>query len=76
MYPKLRHLVCDIYYCFIPLVCRNCYYLSECRGSWFERRKCKNGCIKLNILRKRKYEQDREDKLNALVKDFKERERR
>ena len=69
---QLIYFITDIYYCFIPLGCRECFFLNECRGSWLQKRKCKNGCIKLNILRERKLEQDREDKLNSIVKYFEE----
>jgi len=57
----------DIYYCGIPLICRECNFLYTCRSSFKEKRKCRNGCIRLNILRENKRKQYEEDKMNALV---------
>ena len=64
----LSHIINDIYYCNIPLHCRECFYLYDCRGSWKEKRKCKNGCIELKVLEEQRRARDREDYLDALVK--------
>jgi len=58
----------DCYWCFIPVKCRHCKWLGECRKPFLQGRKCYNGCIELKLLRKQKYKEDREDYLNSLVK--------
>lgn len=61
------HLIRDIYWCFIPLNCRECDFLRECRSGFWKGRKCYNGCIKLKLLREREREEDREDYINNLL---------
>lgn len=61
------YLIKDIYWCFIPLNCRECDMLHQCRSGFFKDRKCYNGCIKLKLLRKREQEEDREDYINNLL---------
>ncbi len=60
-------LIEDFYWCGIPLSCRECAFLERCRKGFWGRRKCYNGCLKLNWLRKQQRKRDREDYLNALV---------
>lgn len=62
------YLIIDIFWCFIPLNCRECRYLRECRAGFWKGRKCYKGCIKLNLLREREREEDREDYLENLLK--------
>ncbi len=62
------YLIRDIFWCFIPLNCRECRYLRECRGGFWKGRKGYKGCIKLNLLREREREEDREDYLENLLK--------
>lgn len=57
----LIHFVKDIYWCNIPLNCRHCLFLRQCRKGWKDHRKCNNGCIKINML-------ERENYLDGLVK--------
>lgn len=57
------YLVVDIYWRFIPLNCRNCYELRNCRSGFKSGRKCYHGCVKMNRLK----EQEREDYLDKLV---------
>ena len=57
----------NCYWCFIPIKCRNCKWLTQCRKPSIEGRKCYNGCIELNILRERKKDNEREDYIQSLV---------
>ncbi len=66
----------DLYWCFIPLKCRHCKWLADCRKPFLQGRKCYNGCIELKILREQKRERDREDYLESLVKSYEEQERK
>lgn len=68
------HFIQDLYWCFIPLACRDCSFLEECRKPFLQGRKCYNGCIRLNFKRKMERERDREDYLENLVKYYEERE--
>ncbi len=61
------YLLKDIYWRFIPLNCRECYYLSICRTGFWKGRKCLNGCIKLKILRDQGAEADREQYFESLL---------
>lgn len=70
------YLAKDIYWRFIPPNCRECFYLSICRGGFFSGRKCINGCIKLNLLRKQKQAEEREDYFNSLLEYAEKQERR
>lgn len=63
-------LILNCYWCFIPIKCRYCKWLTQCRKPFIQGRKCYNGCVELNILREQKRENDREDYLQALVKDY------
>ena len=60
-----KHLFNDIYYWNIPLYCRDCNYLEDCRHGWLKRRKCRDGCLILNTKR----QQEREQEIEALL-DF------
>ena len=66
----------DLYWCFIPLKCRHCKWLADCRKPFLQGRKYYNGCIELKILREQKRERDREDYLESLVKSYEEQERK
>lgn len=68
------YLIQDIYWCFIPMNCRECMFLNDCRDTWWHGRKCFHGCVKLNIMRERKREEDREDYLENLLKYAEEEE--
>lgn len=72
------NLIRDIYWCFIPLICRDCDYLNLCRKGFCGGRKCYNGCIKINYSRKMErqanYEEDREDYIDNLIKYVDEKE--
>lgn len=65
------YLIKDIYWCFIPLKCRDCAFLEQCRKGFWKGRTCYSGCIKLNFARKRelkqKYEDDRLDYVDKLM---------
>ena len=67
VHPNPFHFIADCYWCFIPLKCRDCKWLGECRKPFLQGRKCYNGCIELKLLRKQKAEQYREDYLNSLI---------
>lgn len=60
-------LIKDCYWCFIPLKCRSCKWLSQCRKPFLQGRKCYNGCVELNILRQQRRDEEREDYLNSLI---------
>ena len=60
-------LIKDIYWCFIPLKCRYCKWLSQCRKPFLQGRKCYNGCVELNILREQDRQAAREDYINSLL---------
>lgn len=62
------YLIQDIYWCFIPMNCRVCMFLNDCRDNWWHGRKCFNGCVKLNRMRERQRQEDREDYLENLMK--------
>ena len=51
-------LIRDIYWCGIPLGCRECAFLEVCRKGFWQGRKCYHGCIKLNRMRQHNYEED------------------
>lgn len=61
------YLIGDCYWCFIPLKCRYCKWLTVCRKPFWQGRKCYHGCVELNILRQQRREREREDYLEALV---------
>ena len=64
----------DYYWCFIPLKCRDCKWLTQCRKPFLQGRKCYNGCIELNILREQKKEREHEEHLNSLVDYYEKQE--
>lgn len=66
------YLIQDIYWCFIPYRCRECFLLDQCRGGWLEWRKCHKGCLKIRQVKIQQYE---EDKMNALIRFTEEEER-
>lgn len=70
------YLIRDIYWCFIPLYCRDCAFLEQCRKGFFHGRKCYNGCIKINFTRKMKYKEEYEDYLDKLMEYCEEQERK
>lgn len=74
------YLIRDIYWCFIPLNCRDCAFLERCRKGFFGGRKCYNGCIKINyaekMKRKAKYQDEREDYIDNLLKYAEEQEQK
>ena len=43
----------------IPLYCRECAFVDECRKPWYKGGKCYNGCIKLKRKRQAEYNEDR-----------------
>ena len=61
------YLIQDLYWRFIPLNCRCCIFLKQCRSGFFKGRKCYNGCIKLNILREQHKEEDFNDYFDSLL---------
>lgn len=67
-YFELFALIQDIYWCFIPMNCRECMLLNSCRDTWRHKRKCFHGCVKLNMLREKQREADREDYIESLLK--------
>lgn len=64
-------LVKGIYWCFIPLVCRDCYRLTVCREGFRKGRRCKNGCLRIKEVKKRQsaeyYNRLREEQLESLI---------
>lgn len=73
------YLLKDLYWCFIPLGCRECAFLEVCRYGFFRWRKCRNGCIKINRARKWEKQQEfdrlREESFTALIEEANRRER-
>ena len=61
----------DIYWCFIPLVCRHCESLGICREGFRKRRKCKNGCLRLKAARRfeaaEHYSRLRKEQFDSLI---------
>lgn len=67
------HFVKDIYWCNIPLNCRHCLFLRQCRKGWKDHRKCNNGCIKINMLEhEKKYREMPTEELEALLRQEQE----
>ena len=66
--------ISNCYWCFIPMKCRYCKWLTQCRKPFIQGRKCYNGCVELNILREQKRENEREDYLDTLVNYYEEQE--
>lgn len=73
MYPRFKWIA-DLYYCGIPLNCRHCDYLKQCRAGFWKGRKCYNGCIKENNRRDYSRRLDRKDYIDNLVKSIEEEE--
>ena len=67
------YLIQDVFWCFIPYNCRECFLLSECRSGWFQGRKCYKGCLKI---RRAKMWENEEDKMKALLEYAEQEERR
>ena len=63
----LIYLIQDIYWCFIPLNCRRCLYLRQCRFGVSKKRKCINGCVKLKLSAERKRKLSEEERINSLL---------
>lgn len=72
----LFYLIKDIYWCFIPLYCRDCSFLEQCRKGFFHWRKCYNGCIKGNFERRLKREEEQQDYLDNLMEYCEELEKK
>jgi len=74
------YLIREIYWCFIPLGCRDCAFLEQCRKGFFKGRACYNGCIKIKFARKmewkQKFEEDRQDYIDKLMKYAEEQDRK
>ena len=68
IHPNPFHFIADIYWCGIPLKCRHCKWLGDCRKPFSQGRKCYNGCIEAKILAKQQRERDREDYFDNLLK--------
>lgn len=69
------HFIQDLYWCFIPLSCRDCSLIEECRKPFIKGRRCYDGCIKIKYKKRQERERDREDYIDNLVKDYEKRER-
>ena len=68
-YKGVIYFLKDLYWCGIPLTCRRCPYLKECRGKWRQGRKCLKGCIKLNEIEQSKIlRQMTEEDLDRLLR--------
>lgn len=65
----------DIRYFNIPLRCRECAFLEQCRKPWYKGHGCWNGCYKIKFAQRQKYLQDEEDRLDSLVRYLEEREK-
>ena len=59
--------IIDCYWCNIPVACRKCDDLKECRKGFFQLRKCHNGCLKIKRRLEYRKESDREDYINSLI---------
>lgn len=67
------YLIQDIYWCFIPYNCRECFLINQCRGGWLQWRKCYKGCLKIRRAKMWEYE---EDKMKALLEYAEQEEKR
>lgn len=68
-------LIEDIYWCFIPLYCRDCAFVYVCRKGFWQGRKCHHGCMKIQYARRMKREEEREQYIDSLVKYVEEEEK-
>ena len=68
LYPNLFHIIEGIYWLGIPLKCRSCKWLKDCRKPFIQGRRSHNGCIKAKLVETQRRERDREDYLDNLLK--------
>lgn len=67
-----KTLFSSIYWCFIPLYCRNCHLVHKCRSSFFKGRKCYNGCILHKESRRKYYDALRKESIDNLINNYEE----
>lgn len=75
-YDLIGNLIVELYWCGIPLSCRECAFLEQCRKGFFGWRKCYNGCIKLNKKREWEREENRELNWQSLLDYAEEQDRK
>ena len=73
VHPRFRWIA-DLYWCGIPLACRDCDYIRACRSGFFHGRKCLHGCLKAKRREAYLRDLDRKDYVDNLVKSFEEQE--
>lgn len=72
---RCKDIIEEVRYFNIPLGCRECLFLWDCRKPWYKGHGCRKGCYKMRLARKQQWLQDEADRLDSLVRYTEEQEK-